>query len=189
MPSLIGKKPLDNTGSAIGAARMNPENTFKRITDLLQDYINNNNERAWQEIRKITDDVYTTVAAAMEALEAAAPFSPVVLQELKTGKKLFFKVNLVTLPHIDYQTHGLGIPGAATEWAFTAAVMRWFHDRLGITYHQMSVGEAGVTTGAGAEMMSQITGNHITREAIMEGKFPGGYGGWGFYFARKYLKE
>ena len=187
--SPIGKKQLDSTSSAVGAARMNPENTFKRITDLLQDYINNNNERAWQEIKKITDDIYTTVTAAMDALEAEEPFSPVVLQDLKTDKKLLFKVNLVMLPHIDYQTHGLGIPGAATEWAFTAAVMRWFHDRLGITYHQMSVGEAGVTTGAGAEMMSQITGNHITREAIMEGKFPGGFGGWGFYFARKYLQE
>lgn len=187
--SPIGKKPLDSRGSAIGAARINPQNTFKRITNLLQDHINNNNESAWQEIRMITDDVYTAVAAAMDTLDSEAPFSPEVRKQVKAGKKLMFKVNLVLLPHIDYQTHGLGVPGAATEWAFTAAVMRWFHDKPGITYHQMSVGEAGVTTGVGAEMMSRITGNHITREAIMEGKFPGGYGGWGFYFARKYLAE
>jgi hypothetical protein len=32
--SPIGKKPLDSTGSAIGAARMNPEKAFKRISAL-----------------------------------------------------------------------------------------------------------------------------------------------------------
>lgn len=81
--SPIGKKPLDSRGSAIGAARINPQNTFKRITNLLQDHINNNNESAWQEIRMITDDVYTAVAAAMDTLDSEAPFSP---RGQETGK-------------------------------------------------------------------------------------------------------
>lgn len=48
--SPIGKRPLDRYGSAVGAARMNPDGTFKRVAELLQDYINNDNQNAWQEM-------------------------------------------------------------------------------------------------------------------------------------------
>lgn len=187
--SPFGKKLPDSTGSAIGAARMDPAKTFKLISSLLQDYINSGRESSWEEIREITDRVYDTVACAMDALEAEAPFTVEIARQMASGKKLFFKVNLVILPHIDYRTHGLGIPGACTEWSFTAAVMRWFHDKAGISYHHMSAGEAATNTSQESEKMSAATGRRVTREAIMEGKYPGGYGGWGFYYARKYLAE
>jgi hypothetical protein len=49
--------------------------------------------------------------------------------------------------------------------------MRWFHDKAGITYHQMAVGEAGMTTSTDAAAMSRKLGFKVTPEAILEGKY------------------
>jgi hypothetical protein len=185
----IGKKSLDNTGPTIGAARMDPSETFVFMAKLLQDYINNGSESAWQEIRHHTDEIYRTVGTALAALETESPFLDDVKKQVSAGKRLFFKPNLVTLPHIDYRTHGPGVPGANSHWEFAAAVMRWFHDQGGITYHQMCLGEAGMTTTLDALMMSKRLGKTVTQEAIIEGKYGDGYGGWGFYFTRKYLAD
>ena len=69
--------------------------------------------------------------------------------------------------------------------------MRWFHDRLGISYHQMCIGEGGSAVSAVAGMVTKLTGgtNVVTSQAIMEGRYGDSYGGWGFYFARKYLAD
>jgi hypothetical protein len=115
----MGKKRLDYRGSAIGASRMNPAEAYGAIPLLLQEYINTGGESLWQDIRQRIDKVYTAVSRALEALDAAEPFSADIKKLLKSGKKLFFKPNLVNLPAIDLVTHGplldlpaMGVPGS-----------------------------------------------------------------------------
>jgi len=69
--------------------------------------------------------------------------------------------------------------------------MRWFHDKLGISYHQMALGEAATAmpSAAGQYAMLKAEGRKVTAEAVIEGRSDDFYGGWGFYFARKYLAE
>jgi hypothetical protein len=185
----IGKKPLDNAGAPVSIARMDPGETYIYISRLLQEYIDNGSEPAWQKIKLRIDDIYLTVSAAIEALETASPFLAEVKKQVAAGKKLIFKPNIVTLPLIDYTHHGNGIPGANSHWEFVACVMRWFHDKAGITYYQMAVAEAGMTISTDTAARSRMLGRKLTPEAVMEGKYGNDYGGWGFYFTRKYLAE
>jgi len=69
--------------------------------------------------------------------------------------------------------------------------MRWFHDKLDITYHEMAIGEAGTAMSATAAFYSRHHngGKPVTTEAVIEGRCRDFYGGWGFYFVRKYLSE
>ncbi|MFX1457408.1 MAG: DUF362 domain-containing protein, partial [Promethearchaeota archaeon] len=80
---------------------------------------------------------------------------------------------------------------ACTSWAFIAALMRWFHEKAGISYYKMSLGEAATGMNSTASMLSMVNpeGKEITTEAVLEGKSGNLFGGWGFYFARKYLSE
>jgi hypothetical protein len=175
--SPLGRKNLDYAGSAIGAARMDPAETYVYIAKLLQEYINTGSLIAWQEIRQSIDAIYHTVSAALEALETESPFLAEIQLQVSGGKRLFFKPNVVVLPQIDWQTHGPGIPGANTHWEFAAAVMRWFHDKAGISYHQMAVGEAGMTTPLDSDTLSRKLARKVTPEAILEGKYGDEYGG------------
>ena len=187
--SPLGRRSLDHAGSAIGAARMDPSQTYIYIAGLLQEYINTGSSAAWQKICRRIDAIFVTVSAALDALEAESPFLADIKLELVSGKKLFFKPNMVTLPLIDWQTHGPGIPGANSHWEYVACVMRWFHDKGSITYHQMAVGEAGMTVPLDADTISRKLGRRITPEAIMEAKYGDDFGGWGFYFTRRYLAD
>jgi hypothetical protein len=187
--SPLGKKQLDSTGAAIGAARMNPSEGYGANPILLKEYIDNGSEHAWREIRLRINNVYLTVSNAMEALDAEQPFSGDILQLLETGKKLLFKPNMVELPLIHPRTHGPALIGNATPWEFVAAVMRWFHDKCGVSYHQMAMGEAGTGTFRLASISSRTFKSTITAQAVMEGKCGDNYVGWGFYFVRKYLAD
>lgn len=186
--SPIGKRRLDNTGAAVGAARMNPDRAYGAISMLLKEYIDSGSETAWREIELRIDNIYDTVSNAMEALDGEVSFSEDVIKHLEAGKKLLFKPNMVSLPTLDPSTHGPGLIGVCTPWEFITTVMRWFHDKRGISYHQMALGEAGSRTSMAAVMASKAFGGGIvTTQALMEGKCGENYGGWGFYFARKYL--
>ena len=68
-------------------------------------------------------------------------------ERCRSGKKLLFKPNLVGPQVIDHDTHGedLGAP-ICTDWSVIAALMRWFHDKLDINYHQMALGEASTSS-------------------------------------------
>jgi hypothetical protein len=184
-----GGVSLDSTGSAIGAARMDPSGIYSSAAQALQEHINSGSEPAWKQACQVTDKIYNTVSAALEALENESPFLEKIKQQVGSAKRLFFKPNIVTLPLIDFQTHGPGIPGANTHWEFVAAVMRWFHDRGAITYHQMAVGEGGMTSAMDAANVSRKLGRKVTPEAIMEGRYGAEYGGWAFYFVRQYLAD
>jgi len=186
--SSIGENQLDNTGAAIGAARINPDRAYNAIGMLLKEYINDSSESAWKEIQTRTDNIYDAVSSAIEALDGEVSFSRDILKHLEAGKKLLFKPNMVSLPAIDPRTHEPRLLGVCTPWEFVAAVMRWFHDKKSISYHQMSMGEAGPRTSLAAALMSRVFGGKtVTTQAVMEGKCGENYGGWGFYFTRKYL--
>jgi hypothetical protein len=188
--SSIGKMQIDNSGSPIGAARMDPAEAYGAIPVLLKEYIESGSEKTWDEIRRRINNIYQTVSTSLEALDAETLFSKDAKILVKAGKKLFFKPNLVMLPSMDPQTHDPVLAGTCLPWEFLAAVMRWFHDQRGISYHQMALGEAGTFTSLAAYNMSKLWGgNPVTTQAVMEGKRGDKYGGWGFYFARKYLAD
>lgn len=186
--SPLGRKRLDSAGAAVGAARVNPDLAYGPIPMLLKRYIYDGDGAAWEEIRGRIDRIYEAVSAAMEALDVEAPFSGDVIRFLEAGKKLFFKPNIVSVPAVDWRTPAPFLMGTCTPWGFVAALMRWFHDKRGISYHQMAVGEAGTAIPGAAVMASKAFGGRtVTAQAVMEGKCGDNYGGWGFYFARRYL--
>src|SRR4030042_1299423 len=190
--SPIGRVKLDNRGSAIGAGRINPDQILD-IPVLLKDVIDNNNSKTWTEIVRKIDILYSCIATALAALNNETSFSGEVERKVNRGQKLLFKPNIVSPSCIDRMTHGPGIGSiaACTDWYFIAALMRWFHDELSISYHQMSLGEGGTTMSAtaAAYTLSLQGKGKVTTEALLEGKWGNFYGGWGFYFVRKYLEE
>ena len=190
--SPIGRVKLDNRGSAIGAGRVDPDQILD-IPILLKDVIDNNNSTNWMEIVRKIDILYSGIASALDALGNKTSFSGEVKQRVNRGQKLLFKPNIVSPSCIDRMTHGpgMGSIAACTDWYFIAALLRWFHDELGISYHRMSLGEGGTTMSAtaAAYTLSLQGKGRVTTEALLEGKWGNSYGGWGFYFVRKYLAD
>lgn len=192
LESTIGKVPIDATGSPIGVIRMDPVQSYPTIPELLKSFIDEANIAAWEKIKAKIDYTYVSLDYALRALNEETSFAKKVKSQVKKGKKLFFKPNLVNPNCIDPLTHGEGTGSpACTHWAFIAALMRWFHDKLDISYHEMAIGEAStsLTTTARAASLLFMGGKKVTTEAVVEGKVGNFYGGWGFYFARKYLAE
>jgi len=58
-----------------------------------------------------------------------------------------------------------------------AALMRWFHDTLAISYHQMSLGEASSSTSLMSVGFSSSAGKTIPTEAVLK-EHDDFYGGW-----------
>lgn len=190
--SSIGRRKIDSTGSAVGVVRMDANKSYVGIGELLQDYINRSDQGAWEKIRAKIDYTYENLDLALAPLDAETGFSSEIKSRIEKGQKLLFKPNLVVLLNIDPQTHGPGEGSTTcTEWPFVAALMRWFHDKLDISYHQMALGEAATVMPAAAGLFSMLNpeGKSVTTEAAIEGKAGDFYGGWGFYFIRKYLAE
>ena len=190
--SPVGKAQLDGDGSAIGAVRMNPELSYSGVPLLLKEVIDQESQEAWGKIRTKIDYTYACLTQALDALESENSFGNDVKTRVDRGQKLLFKPNLVYPVNIDRNAHGPGYGSAiCTDWSFVAALMRWFHDRLGISYHQMTIGEAGTAVSATAAAYTLALGDKgvITTGAIIEGRSGDFYGGWGFYFVRRYLAE
>ena len=190
--STIGELPIDAKGSAISVVRMDPAQSYPNIPELLKSFINEGNVAAREKIKAKIDYTCANLNYVLRTLNDEAGFGEKLRSLVKRGKKLFFKPNLVNPNGIDSLTHGEGIGSpACTPWAFIAALMRWFHDKLEISYHEMALGEAGtgLTTAARAVSLLFMGGKKVTTEAVIEGKVGDFYGGWGFYFARKYLAE
>ncbi len=188
----LGKRLPDSGGSAVGVARMDPEKSYAGVGILLQQVINDSDQKAWDKIKAKIDYTYEGLDSALAPLKEETGFEKEIKDRLKQGQKLLFKPNLVNPINIDPQTHG-PTPGSttSTEWPFMAALMRWFHDKLDVAYHQMSLGEAATVMAAAAGMfsMNNPEGKNVTTEAVIEGRSGNFYGGWGFYFARKYLSQ
>ncbi len=159
----IGRSEIDHSGSPVGVVRMDPEKSYSGIGKLLQEYIDNTSQEAWQTIKEKIDYTFNSLDFALFPLEKETGLSREIESRLERGQKLLFKPNLVNPDYIDPQTHGPG-PGATacTEWAFIAALMRWFHDKLGITYHQMALGEAATAIPSAAIQLSRLAGGNRT---------------------------
>ncbi len=190
--SPLGRQATDSTGAPVGVVQMDPERSYGGLGGLLKEYINHTSQEAWEKITVKIDYTYECLHLALSPLQEKTGFGHEIKSRLGSGQKLLFKPNLVNAHCIDPETHGPGMGSTAcTEWAFIAALMRWFHDKLGITYHQMALGEAATVIPSAAAEYSMFRGNGktVTPEAVMEGRSEDFYGGWGFYFARKYLAE
>ncbi|TFG02841.1 MAG: DUF362 domain-containing protein, partial [Promethearchaeota archaeon] len=171
---------------------MDVSKSYEGIGELLQKFINDSDQECWDQIKTKIDYTYKNLDYALSFLEQATSFVAQIKEKLTLGQKLLFKPNTVNPMGIDPETHGPDRGNTAyTEWAFIAALMRWFHEKADISYYKMSLGEAATTVTAVANMYSLINpeGKSITPEAVLEGKSGDFYGGWGFYFARKYLSE
>lgn len=192
MNSAIGEIAPDGDGSPIGLARIDPEKSYSGIGILLQDFINNSDHDAWEKIKQKIDYTFENLDLALDALKAETSFHKEIKSRLEKSQKLLFKPNLVNPVCINPKTHDPGMGSTAcTEWAFIAALMRWFHEKLKISYYQMALGEASTLTSSIAGFFTMMNPNNqpITPESVIEGKSGDFYGGWGFYFARKYLSE
>ena len=190
--SPLGKVFIDSTGAPIGAVRMDPAKSYASIPQLLQKVINESDPGAWDQIKEKIDYTYAGLDYALRPLAEATGFGEKVKALVKEGKRVLFKPNIVSPLCIDPIAHGEGLGNpACTPWAFMAALLRWFHDKLGISYHSMAVGEAGTSISNVSRMFSLIFngGQPFPTEALFEGRYKNFYGGWGFYFARKYLAE
>ncbi|MHB1416078.1 MAG: DUF362 domain-containing protein [Chloroflexota bacterium] len=188
----LGPRRVDSEGAPLSVVRLDSERSYAGIGSLLQAYIDDRDEKAWEAIKAKIDYTYENLTSAMNRLHDLTGFGREVRARVDRGQKVLFKPNLVSVQNIDPQTHGPdGGTTSATEWSFVAALMRWFHDSLGIRYHQMCLGEAGTTTFATAGFYSFLhpDGQRVTTEAAMEGRAGSFYGGWGFYFVRRYLAE
>ena len=192
LDSPLGKMEIDHSGSPVGVVRMDASKSYSGIAKLLQQYINDSKQEAWEAIKAKINYTYENLDSALSPLDTETSFSREIKSRVKKGQKLLFKPNLVNIFNIDPQTHGPDSGSkACTEWAFVAALMRWFHDKVDISYHQMALGEAATCMPAAASLYSMLNlgKGPVTTEAVIEGKAGDFYGGWGFYFVRKYLKE
>ncbi len=190
--SPLGRRLPDSSGSPVGVVRLDPEKAYSGTAELLKEVIDQSSQEAWEKIKAKIDYIYAGLDSAQAPLNEETGFGKEIKNRLNKGQKLLFKPNLVSTSNIDPQTHGRGLGNTAcTEWPFIAALMRWFHDRMGVGYHQMALGEAATVMAALAGFFSMINpeGKKITTEAVIEGRSGSFYGGWGFYFARKYLSE
>jgi len=190
--SPLGKQEVDSNGSPLGVVRMDVNKSYAGIGELLQEYINESSKEAWERIKVKIDYTYEGLDLALSPLEEETGFGKEIRSRLEKGQKLLFKPNLVNPTNIDPQTHGPDFGHmACTEWPFVAALMRWFHDKMGVRYHQMALGEAATMMTPVASLFSMINPDRktVTTEAVIEGRSGDFYGGWGFYFARKYLAE
>ncbi len=190
--SPIGNQEIDSLGSPIGVVRVDAEKSYANTGKLLQKYINEGDKSAWSLIKSKIDYIFSNLDFALLPLDQESMFSHEIHARIKRGQKLLFKPNIVTVQNIDPQTHGPGpMSTACTEWPFIAALMRWFHDKLDVSYHQMSLGEAATAMPGMASYYSMINPSKakITPEATLEGRSGDFFGGWGFYFVRQYLSE
>lgn len=188
--SPLGRMKLDSEGVPISGIRVDVEKAYVGVPELLQKVINQNDSQAWRMISNKIDYLYSNLDTVLKGLDRETGFSKWVKSQVSGGKKLLFKPNLLSANAVDEFTHGAGV-GAdyVTQWPFMAALMRWFHEKLEIYYFQMMVGEASPSTFILARQYSKTAGRNITTEAVIEGRSGDFYGGWGFFYVRKYLAE
>lgn len=192
MKSPLGPRFPDAEGAPLAVLRLDPERSYGGVGLLLQRYINDEDQAAWQEIRRKIDFTFEALDLVLTPWAEETALAKTVKERLDRGQKLLFKPNLVSPLNIDFNTHGPGLGNTAcTEWPLVAALMRWFHDRLGASYYRMVLGEAAtaIPAAAGLFSLNHPEGKIVTPEAVIEGRVGSFYGGWGFYFVRKYLRE
>jgi hypothetical protein len=188
--SQLDKRKIDSEGSPVAGSRMDTSKAYSGVPGLLEKVINENDTAAWEKIVEKIDYIYSNLDYSLCGLDRETGFASEVKSQVQAGKKLLFKPNLVGPVAIDAGTHCEGLGASiCTEWSLIAALMRWFHDRLDIQYYQMALGEASTSALLMTVSFRLTTGKEVTTEALFEGKSGDFYGGWGFFFVRRYLSE
>ncbi|MEI7827449.1 MAG: DUF362 domain-containing protein [Euryarchaeota archaeon] len=186
----LGKRKIDSEGAPVSGSRMDVSRAYAGVPGLLQKVIDEGDEAAWNEILGKIDYIYANLDASLGGLDRETGFATEVQKQVRSGKKLLFKPNLVGPTVIDNVTHGEGLGAPiCTEWTLIAALMRWFHDTLAVSYHQMALGDASASAPITSMTFSSSAGKPVSIEAVFEGKCDDFYGGWGFFFVRRYLSE
>jgi len=178
-------------GSLVGAVKLDPKLSYVGVPELLHQYISLGSEDAWTEIKGRIDYTYDCLHHALKPLllKSDPALKNKLLSEVYLGKKILFKPNAIHPMVLD--TAGDGTPGSgitvATDWVMLAALMRWMHDKLDISYYKMAMGEAGSFVTPYAMLIG------CAPEALLEGApfTPDAhyFAGYPFYFVRKYLAE
>jgi hypothetical protein len=215
--SQLGERKIDSEGAPISGVRMDVSKAYSGVPGLLQKVINESDiasrtktssaytgysgapgllqrvakeNDAWAEIKNKIDYIYSNLNCSLAELDKETGFGSKVQSQIKLGKKILFKPNLVAPMVIDPGNHGEGVGDpVCTQWPLLAALMRWFHDKLDVSYYQMALGEASTSTFYMSFLFSKSSGKTITTEAVFEGRSGDFYGGWGFFFVRRYLSE
>ncbi|MBM4329926.1 MAG: hypothetical protein FJ117_01675 [Deltaproteobacteria bacterium] len=145
----MGKQEIDHSGSPVGVVRMDARKSYSNAGELLQKYINDSNQEAWDKIKAKIDYTYKNLDLALAPLNTETGFSQEIESRFKKGPKLLFKPNLVNIFCVDPQTHGPDRGNTTCEeWAFVAALMRWFHDKLDINYHEVTADPEKILTAS-----------------------------------------
>src|SRR5512136_1762352 len=103
------KAKPDRRGSPVSVVRMDPNNSYVGIPELLRSVIDKSDEQAWAEIRRKIDYTYANIDKMLRALSKESDFLQKTRGELGKGKILLFKPNLVNPTNIDPDTHGPGL--------------------------------------------------------------------------------
>ncbi|MCX5917950.1 MAG: hypothetical protein NTX30_14890, partial [Deltaproteobacteria bacterium] len=94
--SPLGKVSIDSTGAPIGVVRMEPEKSYSPISTLLQKHINESDPAAWNQIKEKVDYTFAGLDHALRPLAEATGFGEEVRAQVKKGKKVLFKPNIVS---------------------------------------------------------------------------------------------
>lgn len=179
---------LDSDGSLITGVKLDYTKTYPNIPDMLQKFIDNNCEESWNNITKRIDYIYEGVSVMLNKLKEETNFMEKVQRDITAGKLLIFKPNLMGPECISATTHNKGVDlPLNTQWPLVAAIMRWFHDNEKIHYSKMALAEGSCSVDVISALYSKALGYKVPVEAVFEGRCGSFYGGWGFYFVRKYL--
>lgn len=128
---------MDKYGSSITGIRLNVNNAYTDIPDLLKEYIDSNEEdnESWQQIQNRINYIYSAVSIMLAKLDEETNFILKVKEDISNNKLFIFKPNLISPICIDPTTHGAGLMiYLNTNWSIIAAIMRWFHDYANIHY-------------------------------------------------------
>lgn len=188
----IGEGWTDKEGAAVVVARMDANRSYGGINELLQKVVRDSDSDAWAQIKAKYDFTYQNIDRMLTTLDNETGFMAQVNERLAKGRKLLFKPNLVSAEYFVPATFGPSTGSTAmTEHAVIASVMRWFHDQAGVSFYQMMIGEAATATSGMAAhyRFLKTSGRPVTTEAVIEGRSDDFWGGYGFYFIRKYLAE
>jgi len=107
--SPIGQHNPDNDGAPIGVTRLNPEQSYSGIGELLQEYIQNSDPEVWEKIRRKIDYTFEILGLALEPLRNETDFHIEIKSRIERGQKLLFKPNIVNPLNIDQHSHGPGM--------------------------------------------------------------------------------
>jgi hypothetical protein len=153
----LADRKIDSEGAPISGVRLAAAKAYAEVPGLLQKVINERDTAAWEEIANKIDYIYTHLDHSLAGLDRETGFVAEVQSQIRFGKQLLFKPNLVGPMAIEHESHGEGMGAAiCTDWTVIAAHMRWFHDKLDTSYYRMALGEASASTPFFSRLLSDL---------------------------------